>query len=247
MQEGADLVRTQEYKDGKIVARPGIHFTAIEYSGNDYHLFPERPEEIYSVLRHSWVLVRKKIPDVVVLEGLKLPSCARSAMFNSQYCSLFFRPWTLLNGSTRVPYLSVLGLRQDSLRKLYEQRIQPPLKLQKRVSLSEVNKQPSVFEQMDWPHAWNEYVRGGVVSQTSAALIQSFLLKTMAASGQGGDSESEADASDGGNNCEVPRLQLPATKLRELLAPPCSKTDSADETNENTSLAQKLIASTKKK
>ena len=88
---------------------------------------------------------------------------------------------------------------------------------------------------------------GCVVSQTSAALIQSFLLKTMAASGQGGDSESEADESDGDNNCGVPRLQLPATKLRELLAPPCSKTDSADETNENTSLAQKLIANTKKK
>ena len=247
MQEGANLIRTQQYKDGKIAAKPGIHFTAIEDTGNDYYLFPEHPEELYSVLRHSWVLVRKKIPDVVVLEGLKLPSCARSAIFNSQYCSLFFRPWTLLTGSMHVPHLSVLGLRQDSLRKLYEQRLHSQLKIEKRVSLSEVNNNPSVFEQMDWAYAWDDYIRGCVVSRSAAVLIQSFLLKTMAASGQGGDSESDADESDGDNNCEVPRLQLPASKLQELLAPPCKKTESADGTNENASIAEQLIANSKKK
>ena len=84
MQEGAALIRTQTYKDGKTVAKPGIHFTAIEDAGDDYHLFPEQPEEIYRVFRHSWVLVRKRIPNVVVIEGLKLPNCARSAVFNSQ-------------------------------------------------------------------------------------------------------------------------------------------------------------------
>ena len=127
VQDGIALIRSQKYKDGKLVAKPGLHFTAIEDSGNEYYLFPQHPEEIYSILRHSWVLVRKKIPDVVVLEGLKLPSCARAATFNSQYCSLFFRSWTLLTGSIHVPHLSVLGLRQDSLRKLYEQRLQSQL------------------------------------------------------------------------------------------------------------------------
>ena len=247
MQEGAALIRTQAYKDGTTVAKPGIHFTAIEDAGDDYHLFPEQPEEIYRVFRHSWVLVRKRIPDVVVIEGLKLPNCARSAVFNSQYCSLFFRPWTLLSGSMRVPHLSVLGLRQESLQELYDKRIQPTSTQQKCVSLSEVSKQPSVYEQMDWSHAWDEYVRGNVVSQTAADLIQSFLLKTMAASAQGADSESEADPSDGDNNCDVPRLQLPARKLHELLSPPCSKTESANGKNESTSLAEKLIATTKKK
>ena len=120
VQEGAALVRTQAYKDGKTVAKPGIHFTAVEDAGGDYHLFPEQPEEIYRVFRHSWVLVRKRIPDVVVIEGLKLPSCARSAIFNNQYFSLFFRPWTLLSGDEHVPHLSLLGLRQDPLRELYE-------------------------------------------------------------------------------------------------------------------------------
>ena len=86
------MIRTQAYKDGKTVAKPGIHFTAIEDAGDGYYLFPEQPEEIYRVFRHSWVLVRKRIPNVVVIEGLKLPSGARSAVFNSQYCSLFFRP-----------------------------------------------------------------------------------------------------------------------------------------------------------
>ena len=71
----------------------------------------------------------------------------------------------------RVPHLSVLGLRQEFLQELYDKRIQPPSTQQKCVSLSEVSKQPSVYEQMDWSHAWNEYVRGNVVSQTAADLI----------------------------------------------------------------------------
>ena len=118
--EGAALIRTQAYKDGKIAAKPGVHYTAIDVSGDDYYLFPEHPMEVYHVLRHSWVLKRKQRPDVVVINGLKLPSSARSAIFNSQYCSLFFRPWTLLHGSSRVPHLSILGLRWEALQEVYD-------------------------------------------------------------------------------------------------------------------------------
>ena len=85
------MIRTQDYKDGKPVAKPGVHYIAVDVSGDDYYLFPEHPMEIYSVFRHSWVLKRKQRPNVVVIEGLKLPSSARTAIFNNQYCSLFFQ------------------------------------------------------------------------------------------------------------------------------------------------------------
>ena len=35
--------------------------------------------------------------------------------YNSQYCSLFFRPWTFLPGDVQVPRISLLGLCLDSL------------------------------------------------------------------------------------------------------------------------------------
>ena len=41
-----------------------------------------------------------------------------------------------------------------------------------------------VFNEIVWPHSWDEYVRGNVVSDSSAALITSFLLKTMVGSGE---------------------------------------------------------------
>ena len=184
----------------------------------------------------------------IILEaGLKLPSSARTAIFNSQYCSLFFRPWTLLNGSSRVPHLSLLGLRWEAMQEVYDTTSQRDPKKQKLVSLSEEKKRQSIFDQVDWGRAWDEYVRGHVVSQNAANLIKSFLLKTMAAAAKGGDSESEADESEDDNTNDVPRLQLPAMKLRELLSPSSNTPVVPDEDNENPSLAQKLIRSTQNK
>ena len=140
------MIRTQDYKDGKTVAKPGVHYIAVDVSGDDYYLFPEHPVEIYSIFRHSWVLKRKQRPDVVVIEGLKLPSSARTSIFNSQYCSLFFRPWTLLSGSSRVPHLSLLGLRWEALQEVYDTTSQRDSKKQKTVSLLQEKKRPSIFD-----------------------------------------------------------------------------------------------------
>ena len=93
--EGIAFSKTKEYRNGKIAAKAGIHYVVLRSEKDEYYTFPEEPFDVYKVFRHSWVLVRKRIPDVVVIEGLKLPSTARSAAFNAQYCSLFFRPWTL--------------------------------------------------------------------------------------------------------------------------------------------------------
>ena len=51
----------------------------------------------------------------------------------------------------------------------------------KVLSLSEENNRPSIFDQVDWGRAWDEYVRG----QRSRAIIYSF----------GMDLQSEADRS----------------------------------------------------
>ena len=77
---------------------------------------------------------------------------------------------------------------------------------------------PSIASLIAWAAAWDEYVRGHVVSKTAADLIQSFLLKTMAVGGKSNDSdESEADQPE--DDPDVPALRLSQSALHELVAP----------------------------
>ena len=59
-------------------------------------------------------------------------------------------------------------------------------------------------------------MRGNVVSDAAAKLIQTLLLNTMATSGkQADDAESEAD--DSADDTELPPLKLPGNKFLKLL------------------------------
>ena len=88
-QQGKQLVRSQQYWDGDIAAKPGEHYVAVAANSDDkYFLLPHDAGNF----RHAWALVRKSRPDVVVVEGLRMPSVNRTSVYNAQYCSLFFRP-----------------------------------------------------------------------------------------------------------------------------------------------------------
>ena len=108
---GAKLANSKHYMEGKVAAKPGVDYVAVEPSDDEYFLFPSDIDPFC----HAWVLVRKRRPDVVVIEGLKLPSQSKTATYNAQYCSLFFRAWTLQQGDITVPHLSLLGLNSSSL------------------------------------------------------------------------------------------------------------------------------------
>ena len=188
----------------------------------------------------------------MVIEGLKLPSTSRSSIYNSQYCSLFFRPWTFLAGNEIVPHLSLLGVRKEALVICYNGNIEQQNKhykvSSKELSCSARNeKMPctarkEIFKEISWPHAWDEYVRGNVVSASSAALITSFLLKTMVGSGEKPDAE-ESDADESGDDKDFPPLQLPAPQLQKLLKPAMTSTFSPT----SSTLGEKLVISAKKK
>ena len=83
--EGLALSSSQAYKDGALSAKPGIHFVAVEPLDGTFFSFPEKPDDIYKAFSHFWILIRKTIPDVVVIEDLKLPSPSRTATYNAQY------------------------------------------------------------------------------------------------------------------------------------------------------------------
>ena len=106
---------------------------------------------------------------------------------------------------------------------------------------------PSISSLRVWAAAWEEYVRGHVVSKTAADLIQSFLLKTMAVGGKSNDSdESEADQPE--DDPDVPALRLSRSALLDLIAPNFAKLDSKNAAagSEPASTGTKLKASVKK-
>ena len=123
-QAGKLLLQTKEYRESKVAARPGTHFIAVEPENEEYFLFPAETGGFH----HSWVLVRRRRPAVVVIENLPKPSVGKSQEYNSQYCSLFFRPWTLYHGNIVIPPFELLGLPSSELRKWHEGRTQPPVK-----------------------------------------------------------------------------------------------------------------------
>ena len=181
--------------------------------------------------RHSWVLVRKTRPDVIVIEGLKKPSVSQSSVHNAKYCSLFFRPWTLLAGTMRVPNISLLGLNLENLQAVYDASFddRKVLKVRKtcRVQTAKTDtaaasiQPPSVLEHINWHAAWSEHLRGNVVSQAASGLIKSFLLHTLAASGAvHGDHESGSDGHESEPDPDVPPLHLREDHLQQLITPP---------------------------
>jgi len=86
---------------------------------------------------------------------------------------------------------------------------------------------------MRWHSAWTEYVRGHVVSVTAAALIQSFLLKTLAASGGNNDDDAQSEKDKSEDETDIPPLRLSPSSLKDVLAPPghapCAEASSGDE------------------
>ena len=95
--------------------QPGIHYHVVEdekESARPYYTFPERPEEVFGKFRHSWVIVRRRRPVVLMPEGVPLPRAGRSPEENAMYLSLLFRPPTLHGAfhSRDVVHLSLLDV-----------------------------------------------------------------------------------------------------------------------------------------
>ena len=155
---GKKLIRSSQYRAGKVAAKPGRHYESAKADDAEYHLFPEQPADIYNALRHAWVLVRRPRPHVIVIEGLKRPSASRSPTENAKYCSLFFRPWTLLSGKTHVPNLALLGLSLSNRKTVYETCTQLQPKADKCSRAVQAN---TIVTQVQWHDVWQEYVRGG--------------------------------------------------------------------------------------
>ena len=156
---------------------------------------------IYIPLPVAWVLVRKPRPEVPVLEGTGMPRAAGNPTYNGKYCSTFFRPWCLVGGSAEVPHLGLLACAQETLQHFDRVGVKKPKRRRMSTKGPGRKMNTSIAGAMNFQSAWENYIRGNVLSQNSVRLIQSFLMDTIAATHYEDDIEaqSEADRSDADN------------------------------------------------
>ena len=168
---GLEFIQRKEYTEERIAAKAGTHFVVLPPQAHEYFVFPTEPDDFFKDFRNAWVLVEKRRPDVIVIEGLRMPSASRTNTENAKYCSLFFRPWTLLHGDARVPHLSLLGCSREIVCKVYERnrpRTAGPAKRVRATRKQAEKCREPMLQHVQWHRTWEEYVRGHVVSHTAA-------------------------------------------------------------------------------
>ena len=186
---------------------PAKHYTVIGPTKDEYYTFPSEPTRTYEVFRHRWVIVRNRRPHVPVLEGSRLPGPSAAPEDSAKYCSLFFRPWSLVSDTAHVPFLANMGFSRGSR----AEALQRQGKVKRRRLIGKKDGTP-----MNWQQAWDEYIRGNVVSKHAARLIQTFLVMTFAGSDNTPSADDDA-VDDSDVEGDIPALTFSKEDARALL------------------------------
>ena len=186
---------------------PGKHYTVIEPEQDEYYTFPSEPVRTYETFRHRWVIVRNRRPYVPVLEGSRVPGPQTAPEDTAKYCSLFFRPWSLIADTIRVPYLANMGFLRDSRAQALEQKTK--IKRRRLIGKQEVTS-------INWKQAWAEYIREDVVSKHAARIIQTFLVNSLSGSGNIHSTDDD-NVDDSGADADIPPLTFTKEDAQALL------------------------------
>ena len=98
---------------------PGEDFVLVpgKLSHDDILVLPRRdtPSQQCEMLRHSWVLVRRKQPCVPCPENTPLPNSKMTAEQRSKIFSVYLRAWTMApsDATAEVPLLCDLNLTAE--------------------------------------------------------------------------------------------------------------------------------------
>ena len=84
--EGEVAKGKEAFLIGKRKFQGGVHFTVLEPEDvNHYYSFPADPAGKNVTWRHKWIIVRRKLPRVPVLEGVQVSSPTKSAEEKAKY------------------------------------------------------------------------------------------------------------------------------------------------------------------
>ena len=123
--------------------------------------------------RSKWILCRRVRPVVPVLRGPMPHRGVKSQEQRARLLSLYLRPWVMQETEATIYVPHIRDLDAVRLHAKGEATYPHPVKrhrLTRRTTPSEVP-----WATRSYARAWQNYIRGNVVSEYSACLIQSFL------------------------------------------------------------------------
>ena len=144
-----------------------------------------------------------------------------------------------------MPHLSLLGFIAEALSTVYTSTAASH-SVQKAGPANKPAGNDAITENLRWHESWNAYVRGNIITESAAKLIQSFLLKTLTGADTGDrDADSEEEASENDNS--LPALRVTSSNLKKLLtAAPVAEEGSDGSNDENKSLGGRLRVTSRK-
>ena len=131
-----------------------------------------------------------------------MPRPGRGVEGNAKYCLLFFRPWTLVSEFACPDVLHITNLgnaaQQGALADLDARTAR------RRAVGKQQDRTVGVAPRLNFAAAWENYIRGSVVSKHAQRLITQLLLNTMARNAGDDEDHDEADPSD--EDLEIPKM-----------------------------------------
>ena len=185
-----------------------------------------REDSALAAVRSQWILRRRGRPVVPVLRGPMPHRGVKCKEQRARLLSLYFRPWVMRHAvaTIYVPHIGGLDAVQLNAKNepAYPQAVKR-LRLRRRTLCSEIP-----WATRSYDRAWQSYIRGNVVSEYSARLIQTFLT-IMSGTGK---LEHDEEAGDGGRllrkDLGSPGQRLRMSDVHEVLTAEKNKAPGRD-------------------
>ena len=148
----------------KPVARAGTHYDLDPDELGEFYRVDESLKTKKPTLFENWVLCRREVPCVPVIENCRVPRCDGAGDENGQYFLIFFHPWTSIPALADefVPLLGHLG------HTTYVKR-RNSTKQQPRPETNSV----------DFAACWGSFKRSGQMSRCATRYARNLLKATL--------------------------------------------------------------------
>ena len=192
VERGDDLIPGTHYEVNESTSMPGT--VAEECTNAEQYVVYGRNENIPHLqrFRSEWILCRRVRPVVPVLRGPMPHRGVKSQEQRARLLSLYLRPWVMQETEATIYVPHIRDLDAVRLHAKGEATYPHPVKRHRLTCCTTPSDVP--WATRSYARAWQTYIRGNVVSEYSARLIQSFLtimsgtgkLEHDEESGQGG-------------------------------------------------------------
>ncbi len=199
----------------------GTFLAGVHYELNEEFCLAQRnlcifPDTVQTAkFHHQWILKPRDRPVDPCPQGTPLPKKGMAPEENARLCSVYMRPWTLIDefATAAVPHLRNLNVVQ-----------QTQARLRRRLrSKTSVDPSYEYYEVRSWRQSWRQFIDGHIVSDYSARIIKNFLLLVAVESHRHDDADDEVKEL---SSAEVPLHSTSLEQIHEVLDSAAARVES---------------------